>query len=153
MRSTRRYSFWPSGLRKPELYLDDPFHGLKIGFREFTDDIGKPLFADGGNLVGHGFVLPIIQGDIRFTRIESINTAREGNDLDTIQEAVRNIVADDHGWPLFLDLTTKRRVKVHPPDLTAFHVRCLLLRPHSKPRRPLHAFRPLPLRHIRPLTR
>jgi hypothetical protein len=52
-------------------------------------------------LIGHGFALLPTEGDIGLARIKAIDIAGEGNDLNSIQEFVRGIIADNNGRTLF----------------------------------------------------
>jgi hypothetical protein len=59
--------------------------------------------------------------DQGFTGVQTTNITGERDDLHAIQILVRSVIAEDNRWALFPNLPTDRRVKVHPPDLTADH--------------------------------
>jgi hypothetical protein len=54
-------------------------------------------------LIGHGFALLPIEGDVGLTGIEAIDIAGERNDLDSVQEFIGGIIADNDCGALFPD--------------------------------------------------
>jgi hypothetical protein len=59
--------------------------------------------------------------DQGFTWVQATNITGEWDDLHAIQILVGRVIAEDNRWALFTNRPTDRRVKVHPPDLTADH--------------------------------
>jgi hypothetical protein len=67
---------------------------------------GSPIAAPKvwiGQLIGHRLSLLTLEGDIGFTRVQTIYVAGQGNDLDPVQELIGSVVADDHRGPSLLD--------------------------------------------------
>jgi len=56
-------------------------------------------------LIGHAFGLLSIDGDIGFTGVEAIDIAGERNDLDSVQELIRGIIANNNRRTLFSDFS------------------------------------------------
>jgi hypothetical protein len=56
-------------------------------------------------LIGHGFALLSTEGDISLTGVKAVDIAGERNDLDSVQEFIRGIIADDNGRTLFPDFS------------------------------------------------
>ena len=68
--------------------------------------VSQAKFADGGDLVGDGFPLFVLQSDVSFRGVHTPDIAGERHDLNAVQDAVRRIIADNHRGP---------RLAISPP--------------------------------------
>ena len=102
-----------------ELSTNRPCHGPKVVFRKGAHLSQKPLFGDGGDLVGHGLLAFACHVDIGLRGVEAGDLAGDRHDLEPVQHRVRGVVAHDDGWAGFLDFPAKRRIKGDQPDIAA----------------------------------
>jgi hypothetical protein len=70
-------------------------------------------------LVGHGFPLLVLQGDVSFRGVKASDITGERHDLDAVQLTVRGVVADNHRGPRLADFPTSGRIESDPPYLAA----------------------------------
>ncbi|MFZ3019065.1 MAG: hypothetical protein WA056_11475 [Gallionella sp.] len=80
----------------------------------------QALFGGGGDLIRHGFAGFSGHGNQRFAGVESAGIAGEGDDLNSVQVAVGDVVDDQCGACLG-DFSIQRGFKVTLPDFTAPH--------------------------------
>src|ERR1035441_7473817 len=105
-----------------KLHADGALHRKHVFPRKITQFRLQPLFADGGDLIRHGFSRLSIQIDRGLTRINPGDVAGDWNNLDPVQTPVGSVITDNHGWTRLLDSAAQRRVKINPPNLTAQHL-------------------------------
>jgi hypothetical protein len=112
------------------------------------DFVSQTKFADGAKLAGHGLALLVLQRDIGFRWIEALDPAGERHGLNTVQLAVRHVVADDRRGPGFADFTANRGIEGHPPHVAAprrtIRIHALCPRLDFPPIRPPRARAPRP---------
>ena len=107
-----------------QLYFEGSLNPAHILLRKNVDSAKEPCFADSSQLVRHSLSFLSFK-DYCLAGAKPVRLGGERNNLNSIKEPVRCIVADDYGWPLLFDFPTDGRIKADPPYLTPSHGLCL----------------------------
>jgi hypothetical protein len=92
-------------LMNVQLQLDGFLNPAHFFLRKGACSPEKPLLADSGQLVCHGFAFFSVKKHGCFARVQTIDIAGKRHNLNTIKGLVGGIVTYDYGRPLLSDLT------------------------------------------------
>jgi hypothetical protein len=98
---------------------DSPAYSLHLSGGNRSCWTDQPLLTHRSKLISHGLRLFSTKRHLCFAWVEFASAARQGHDLDFIEELIGRIIAYNNGWPLLADFTSDRRIEV---DLQLLHV-------------------------------
>ena len=104
-----------------QLHRDGFGYVLHFGGRELSRLVCQTLFTDRGQLIRYSLGSLFVESHVGLVRVQPVSGTRQGNDLNSIQESIPRIVANDDSGSFLSDFASHGRIEIHPLDFTPLH--------------------------------